>query len=168
MMLLGPGYNALGEAMLTLIEREFVVEAGLEDVWNHLARIEQWPTWARHIRRVELHPPGLLTSASAGRIHLRNGIRSTFTVVEFNPRKNWKWVGPFLWLTVHYDHRFIAVEERRTKLIWIVAVEGFAETSVGQVFASIYKRNLAAAIPRLMNELTASTIPKITGTPSVS
>src|SRR5215475_10075332 len=142
--------------MITLIQREFLVEARLERAWNHLARVEHWPTWARHIRRIELFPNGPLKSDSVGRIYLRNGIRSTFRMVEFNPYQNWKWVGPFLWLTVHYDHQFRAVEEGCTKLTWIVAAEGFADSLLGPIFASIYRPNLATAIPRLVQELKSA------------
>ncbi len=139
--------------MITLIHQEFLVEASLEKVWSHLARVEQWPTWAHHIRRIELVPAGPLTRDSAGCIYLKNGMQSTFRMVEFNPYRNWKWVGPFFWLTVHYDHQFRAVEEECTKLTWIVAADGFADSLIGPLFASIYQRNLATAIPRLVHEL---------------
>ena len=81
-------------------------------------------------------------------------------MIEFNPYKNWKWVGPFLWRTIHYDHQFRAVDDRRTKLTWIVAANGFADSLLGPTFASIYQRNLAAAIPRLVHELKSAALPK--------
>src|SRR5262245_32271889 len=146
--------------MITLIRREFLVDARLERAWNHLAGVEQWPTWAHHIRRIELMPPGPLTATSKGRIYLTNGVRSTFRMTEFNPYKNWKWIGPFLWLTVHYDHQFHSVEEERTKLTWIVAADGFADSLLGPIFASMYQRNLSRAIPRLVNELRSSAVIK--------
>ena len=142
--------------MVTLVRREFVVEARLQEAWNHLAQVERWPSWARHIRRVVVVPGGPLTGKSAGRIQLNNGLRSTFKMVEFNPGKNWKWDGPFLWLTVHYDHQFDTVGVDRTKLTWVVASEGFGESLVGKLFARIYSRNLDMAIPRLINELRST------------
>jgi hypothetical protein len=145
--------------VITLIREEFLVDASLEAAWNHLARVEKWPTWARHIRRIELTPPGPLTPASEGRIYLSNGMRSTFRMAEFNPHRNWKWIGPFLWLTVHYDHQSQIVNEGRTRLIWIVAADGFAGPLLGPIFASIYQRNLSKAIPRLVSEFKQTGLP---------
>ena len=74
-------------------------------------------------------------------------------MAEFNPYKNWKWIGPFLWLTVHYDHQFESVDAKRTRLIWIVAADGFAVSVIGPLFAWIYQKNLSTAIPRLVRQL---------------
>jgi hypothetical protein len=49
--------------------------------------------------------PGHIAN-TAGAIQLTNGIRSTFRMEELVPRTSWKWAGPFLWILVHYDHRF--------------------------------------------------------------
>jgi hypothetical protein len=116
--------------MLTLIQRDFVVEAPLEAAWQHLAQVEKWPSWAKHIRHVELTPKGELTPSSKGRFHLANGIKSEFRMTELNPRRNWKWVGPFLWLMVHYDHQFEAIDKQHTKMTWIVGVEGFGAAKI--------------------------------------
>src|SRR5262245_44658550 len=44
--------------MVTLIQRAFVVDVPLLRAWEHLARVEQWPSWAAHIKRIDLRPPG--------------------------------------------------------------------------------------------------------------
>ena len=142
--------------MLTLLTREFVVEAPLHAAWNFLSEVERWPLWARHIRSIRLAPPGALTAASSGKIRLTNGVSSTFRVVEFLPGKSWMWVGKFLWLTVEYDHRFEALDSGRTRLTWTVSGEGAGLGSIGRLFAAIYARNLDRAIPRLIAELNAS------------
>ena len=142
--------------MTGLIRREFIVNTPLRQAWVHLSRIESWPSWAKHIRRVELVPAGTLTAESEGRIHLRNGIRSTFRMVELNPDRNWKWAGQLLWLTIHYDHQFEAVDSRRTRLIWFVTADGAGESILGRLFTRIYERNLNTAIPALMAEMNAS------------
>jgi len=139
--------------MITLIRREFTVNAPNAQAWQHLSRVEEWPSWAVHIRRIELVPPGALTAQSVGRIHLRNGIRSTFRVVEFSPGRNWKWVGRFLWLTVHYDHRFEEIDDQNTRLVWIVEAEGRGASILGRLFAALYSRNLDRAIPALVAEM---------------
>lgn len=92
--------------MIELIRREFTVETPLVTAWHHLAQFEQWPSWAKHIQQVELTPKGELTLQSIGALHLENGIRSQFRTTEIAPPRNWKWVGPFLWMTIHYDHQF--------------------------------------------------------------
>jgi hypothetical protein len=34
--------------MTTLLTRHFTVERPLDQAWQHLARAERWPTWAKH------------------------------------------------------------------------------------------------------------------------
>ncbi len=139
--------------MITLLRREFAVDLPLENAWRHLARVERWPSWAKHIKRIDVQPPGELGFKSAGLIRLSNGVKSAFTMTEFNPGRNWKWVGGFLWLTVHYDHRFEQVTPQQTKLVWIIEGEGFGVTVFGRMFAKIYDKNLAMAIPALIAEM---------------
>jgi hypothetical protein len=55
--------------MAERIHREFTVNVPLDMAWQHFSRIEQWPSWAKHIRRVQLEPPGELTPASSGAFH---------------------------------------------------------------------------------------------------
>lgn len=92
--------------MIEFIRRRFVVDVPLAVAWQHLALVEQWPSWAKHIKSVDLDPRGELTKATVGEFHLQNGLRTSFRMVEINAPQNWKWIGPFLWLTIHYDHRF--------------------------------------------------------------
>jgi len=119
----------------------------MADAWRLLARVQEWPRWARHIRRVDVTPAGEVGPDSSGCIRLRNGIRSTFRMREFQAGKNWKWVGPFLWLTIHYDHQFDAVGPSRTRLRWVVDAEGFGAKVFGRFFAAVYSKNLDKAIP---------------------
>jgi hypothetical protein len=144
--------------MTRLLERCFQVRAPLESVWAHLENVEAWPSWARHIRRIDLQPPGPLGPRSEGVIRLSNGIRSTFRVAELNPGRNWKWAGPFLWLTVHYDHRLTENGPERTEVRFVVDGEGLGVRVFGRIFASIYARNLDRAIPNLTREVEAAWI----------
>jgi len=138
--------------MLTVLRREFEVNLRQAEAWRHLARVEDWPSWAKHIKRIELDPRGGLGPRSAGTIHLRNGIKSTFRMVEFNPHENWKWSGRFLWLKVAYDHVFEA-QGARTRLIWIVECGGWGRSVLGRLFAWLYNKNLDKAIPALIEEM---------------
>lgn len=139
--------------MVRLLERRFKVKAPLERAWAHLARIEEWPSWARHIRRIDLRPSGPLGPASEGVIELTNGIRSTFRMEELNAGTNWKWAGPFLWITVHYDHQFSRTSPGESEIGFVLDGEGFGAGVFGRLFALIYARNLDRAIPKLVEEL---------------
>ena len=141
--------------LVRLLERRFTVKVPLEKAWAHLERVEQWPSWAHHIRAVHLQPKGRLTRTTIGRFHLSNGVRSEFKVTDYRPPLGWKWQGPFLWLSVSYDHQFEAVGAAQTKMLWTVAAEGFGASVLGRVFAVIYNRSLDKAIPRLQAELAA-------------
>ena len=86
---------------------------------------------------------------------LRNGMTSTFRMTEWNPGRNWKWAGPFLWLRVHYDHRFDPIGPRATRLTWTLDAEGPGASALGRVFAAVYARNLDRAIPRFVASVGA-------------
>lgn len=142
--------------MTRFLRRQFEVPVSLAVAWRQLARVDEWPRWATHIRHVELCPSGGLGPESSGTIHLKNGIRSTFRMREFRQGQNWSWSGPFLWLTVHYDHRFDALAPHRTRLTWTVSAEGRGVAVFGRLFAAIYARSLDKAIPNLIGSLAAA------------
>ena len=123
--------------------------------WEHLARITQWPSWARHIRSIQLTPGEGLSADTAGTIKLAGGIRSTFRMQRLDPPNGWLWVGGFLWLEVHYDHLFEEIAGQRTRIRFIIEVKGLGANSLGRLFAFIYARNLDRAIPNLIVELEA-------------
>ncbi len=139
--------------MVRLLERRFRVRAPVGRAWAHLERVEKWPSWAKHIRRIELHPAGPLSLESKGTIWLTSGVRSPFRMEELNAESNWKWAGPFLWLTVHYDHQFTPVGREEAELGFVLEGEGIGIGVVGRLFAAIYSRSLDRAIPRLIEEL---------------
>ncbi|HUI47292.1 MAG TPA: SRPBCC family protein [Acidimicrobiia bacterium] len=136
-----------------LVVREFTVDVGLQDAWEHLTHVEHWTSWAKHIKRASLEPPGPLTDVSEGAFSLAGGARSTFRMEIYEPPRRWQWVGRFLTTKVHYDHRFESVDPDHTRLIWTVAAEGPGSGTLGRVFGAIYARNLDKAIPNLQTEL---------------
>ena len=140
-------------SMITLVRREFTVELPRAKAWQHLAHVEQWPSWAKHITRVHVEPAGELGAQSTGVIHLSNGIKSAFNMTQFSPHRNWMWTGSFLWLTIRYDHVFEELTHQQTKLIWIVEGEGFGVSVFGKLFAKLYSKNLDKAIPALVGEM---------------
>jgi hypothetical protein len=77
----------------------------------------------------------------------------TFGVEELNRGRNWRWVGPFSWLRVHYGHQFARIGPEETELRFVVDGEGLGVALFGRIFAAIYARNLDQAIPNLIREL---------------
>jgi len=150
----GAAESPHGSRLTRLLQREFELPVPLALAWSRLAQVEEWPRWAAHIERIVLQPPGEVGPASSGTIHLRNGIRSTFRMREFHPGRSWCWAGPFLWLTVHYDHRFDAISPERSRLTWTIDGEGLGVRLLGPWFAAIYARSLDRAIPRLVRSLS--------------
>jgi hypothetical protein len=137
------------------VRREFSVDVPRQQAWDHLANVEAWTSWAKHIRRVTLDPPGPLTEHSAGAFRLAGGARSTFRMEAYEPPTRWQWVGRFLTAHVHYNHEFEPIDDEHTRLVWTVSAEGPGESSLGHVFGAIYARNLDKAIPNLQRELRA-------------
>ncbi len=142
--------------MRELVRREFRVDVPLQQAWDRLTDVEAWTSWAKHIKRVTIEPPGPLTDHSAGSFRLTGGARSTFRMEDYDPPTRWQWVGRFLAVAVHYDHRFEPVDEGRTRLVWTVTADGPGEGLLGRVFGAIYARNLDKAIPNLQRELRAT------------
>ena len=141
--------------MITILHCEFVVDASIETAWVHFAKIEEWPSWARHIKDVKLSPSGDISHNSVGSLKLTNGIESKFRVTEFQLHQNWKWRGPFLWMRMEYDHRFEPLGYDKTKFTWIIEGEGIGASTIGRAFAWQYKRNLDKAIPLLQHEISS-------------
>jgi len=149
---------ALDRLWPPLLRREFTVELPVEEAWRHLARVEQWPSWAKHIKQVELQPAGELALESTGRMVLTNGLKPAWKVTEFEPYRNWKWVGGFLWLTVYYDHRFEALNPTQTKITFVVEAKGFSRSVIGRLFGKIYSKIMDRAIAMLVQEMYASRV----------
>jgi hypothetical protein len=139
--------------MIELLRREFIVDLPLEQAWQHLARLGEWSSWAKHIRLIQVQPPGDLGPTSVGTIYLTNGFKTVFRVTELNPYRNWNWVARFLWMVVHYDHWFEPITPARTKMTWIVAGTGLAAGTLGRLFAKVYSKSLDRAIPVLIEEM---------------
>jgi hypothetical protein len=139
--------------MKRIVDREFTVRAPLASAWEHLSRVEEWPSWARHIRHAAVEPSGPLGPASRGTFKLSNGLRTTFQMVEFHRSRSWKWVGTFLGATIHYDHVFEPVVPGATRIRFTVDSTGGLTSLLGGIFGVVYRRHLERAIPRLTAEI---------------
>ncbi len=161
---------ALDRLKPPVLRREFTVELSPEQARRHLARVEQWPSWAKHIKQVEVQPPGELGPQSTGRLYLSNGGKAVFKMTEFNPYRNWKWVSRLLWLTIDFDHRFEELNPTQTRLTFELEGRGFGVSVLGRLFAKIYSKSLDRAIPLLVQEMNASRVrqPERTRLPRVN
>ena len=90
--------------MKRLLQRTFAVEAAAERAWAELVAAEQWPRWARHLRSVQVTPPGPVGPASSATLKLTNHTTATVRVTKFQDGRRFRWEGSFLWLGLGYDH----------------------------------------------------------------
>jgi Polyketide cyclase / dehydrase and lipid transport len=135
--------------MKHLLERTFVVEAPAERAWAELLAAEQWPRWARHLRSVQVTPPGPVRPGSSATLALTNHTRATVRVTEFQAERRFRWEGSFLWLDLGYDHLVTTDDSGRVRITFLVDAAGLGVNTIGPLFAGIYARNLDRAIPRL-------------------
>ena len=142
--------------MRRVLERSVTVQASPSSSWNHLIEPAHWPSWAHHIRRVEMTPPGRARLGSTGRVRLKNGTSARQVVVTMEEGRRWRWDGKFLWLDLVYDHVFQATADGGTRVTFTVDGGGIGEGSLGRLFAAVYARNLDKALPNLAAELSTN------------
>jgi hypothetical protein len=138
--------------MSILVQRSFVVPVPLEAAWHCLADVEGWPSWAPHIRSVELDPPGSLRPRTRAVFRLRTAPTSAFAMVAFEPPVRWQWAGRVAGLRVTYDHRLDRAGPNATRITLVVVGYGPLAFLVGRPFGWLYARNLDRAIPRLIDQ----------------
>ena len=142
-------------AMKRLIDEGFEVGVPRSLAWDHLAQVENWPTWAKHIKSVDRTPAGPLSIHTQARVRLTNGMTSTFKMIEFAPPCHWKWRGSLLGAQIYYDHVFSEIAPMQTGVRFTVDASGWQVAILGRIFASIYRHNLRRAIPVLIAEIEA-------------
>ena len=145
----------LGAVVKRLIDESFEVAVPLSLAWDHLAQVENWPTWAKHIKSVARIPAGPLSIDTQATVRLRNGMTSTFKMIEFAPPSHWKWSGSLLGAQIYYDHVFSEIAPGQTRVWFTVDASGWQVAILSRIFASIYRRNLRRAIPLLIAEIEA-------------
>ena len=68
-----------------LLRRTLDVAAPPDRAWAHLARVESWPSWARHLRSARLEPAGPLGPGSRGVFVLKPGVPTRFAMTDWEP-----------------------------------------------------------------------------------
>ncbi len=109
----------------------------------------------RHIRRVVCDPPGPLGPTTRGRVVLRPGVWSTFTMTRLDAPRAWSWRGRFLGTVLEYDHEVEPVPTGGARVTFTIDGHGPTARIVGPIFRAVYGRLLDRAIPHLVNELDA-------------
>jgi hypothetical protein len=137
----------------TVVERSFMVEAPVNVAWDHLTKLEQWPSWAPHIKRVELTPPGALAEGSRGIFHQRRPMTATFQVKELRYLRNLTLRGRVMGIEIEYDHRLEAVSEHRTQVTFVAGCRGAGAGLTIKLFTMLHGRSLDQAIPLLIAEI---------------
>lgn len=103
------------------------------------------------MKRIELQPPHQIGKRSIGVIRLANGMKTAFQPatkldVEWPISLGKRDLRPSVRGGRHRTHQ----------VIWIVEAEGFAANILGRLFATIYRRSLDKAIPRLVAEMNST------------
>ena len=137
-----------------LVERTFTTRASADQTWEHVVDIPRWPSWAHHIRKVTLEPPGPLGPTTRGRLLLKPAFPTTFRVTALDPGHSWSWRGRFLGTTLDYDHRIEAAPDG-TGVAFTIDGSGATVRVVGPLFAAVYSRIVGRAIANLIAELDA-------------
>ncbi len=140
--------------MITFVRKEFTVDVPLERVWEYVTRFDEWPKWAKHIKRIEFES-GELKLGSKGKFYFKLGLKAIFEVNELHSLRNWKWRGPTLWLNVETDHIFLPIDNYHTKLTWTWACEGFGEIIVGRILGVLVNEQWSVASKLLTSQLNA-------------
>jgi hypothetical protein len=142
--------------MREVVREEVVVDRPPADVWKHLSMLEEWPSWAGHIRRMDPTPPGELTASTKVVLHMRAGPRTTMTVTEYNPPRRWVWEGRSFGVTTRFEHKLEELGEGRTRVWFLAWVSGPIAGPVGWSFGKMMHRYLGRALPKLKAEIEAT------------
>jgi hypothetical protein len=141
-----------------LLRRDFTVGAPLDAAWREFADVATWPRWAPHLRRVTVVPSGSIGPTSVGRLSFRPFGWSQFQVSSYDEGSHWEWIGKVLWVTIRYDHRFMA-DGHGTRMTWTVSEDAARRSPLGRLFGAFYERLADRAIPRLQAQLASAQSP---------
>lgn len=141
--------------MREVVREQVVVERSAPEAWKHLAQLEQWPSWAGHIKRMDPTPPGELTAETKVTLQMRAGPRNTMVVTDFDPPRSWAWEGRSMGVTTRFEHRFEELEGGPTRIWFLAWVSGPLAGPGGWIFGRMMKRALGIALPKLKAEIEA-------------
>lgn len=82
--------------MRQMLSRSFEVQAPPDASWTTLIDAEAWPSWARHLSRVDLTPPGTVDLDTSAVLVLTNRTKARVVVTDFRPGRRFRWEGRFM------------------------------------------------------------------------
>ncbi len=139
--------------MREAVREQVVVERSPSAAWDHMARLEAWPSWAGHIRAMDPEPPGELTESTAVVLDMRAGPKVRMVVTEYDPPHSWVWEGHSFGTTTRFEHRFEQVADERTRIWFLAWMDGPMAGLAAWAFGKVMHRNLSVALPRLKSEM---------------
>ena len=142
--------------MRQVVREEVVVDRSPSVAWKHLAKLEEWPSWAVHIRRMDPNPPGDLTDSTQVVLHMRAGPRTKMIVTEYDPPQRWVWEGRSFGVTTRFEHKLEEIGGGRTRIWFLAWMSGPLAGPAGWTFGKMMRRSLAQALPKLKGEIEAA------------
>ena len=139
--------------MREVLREAVTVDRSAAVAWNHLAQLERWPTWGRHIRRMTPSPSGALTESTSVILQMRNGAKTTMVVTEFEPPRRWVWEGRSFETLTRFEHQFEPVDGGGTRIWFLAWMSGPIAGPMGWIYGRMMKRNLARGFPKLKAEI---------------
>lgn len=143
--------------MREVVREQVVVDRPAHAVWTHLAKLKEWPSWAKHIRQMDPTPPRELTASTHVMLHMRAGPRTLMIVTEYEPPRRWVWEGRSFGMTTRFEHKLEEIGEGRTRIWFLAWVSGPLSGPGGWIFGKMMHRYLALALPKLKGEIEIST-----------
>lgn len=118
---------------VTAFRREIVVNVPRDVAWEHFSRPRQWESWLGSGAPTEVGPGDVIGPDTVASF----GSAVTFRMAEFDRPNHWMWSTRMLWFTSRYDHRFEAITDRQTRMVFHMTVTGFG--------SDLFARTLGAA-----------------------
>jgi hypothetical protein len=143
--------------MREVVREQVTVDRPDAVAWDHLAALEQWPTWAGHIRRMDPTPPGALTASTSVVLSMRRGPRTTMKVTEYEPPRRWVWEGRSFGTVTRFEHQFERLGDASTRIWFLAWMGGPLAPLGGWWFGRMMKRHLSIALPKLKAEIEERT-----------
>jgi polyketide cyclase/dehydrase/lipid transport protein len=144
---------AIEVAAREVLREHILVDRSPEVIWDHLAKLEQWPSWAAHIARMEPTPPGELTPETQVVLHMKVGIRTKMAVTEYDAPRRWMWEGKSFGTITRFEHALEPVGDRSTRIWFTAWMGGPLSGPAGWGFGTMMRRYLARALPNLKAEI---------------
>ncbi len=142
--------------MRQVVREQVVVARPVSAAWKHLANLEEWPSWAGHIRQMDPTPPGELTASTQVMLHMRAGPRTLMIVTEYEPPRRWVWEGRSFGITTLFEHKLEEIGAGQTRIWFLAWVSGPLAGPGGWTFGKMIRRYLARALPKLKGEIEAT------------